>query len=208
MDYSAFGLPEPVVPTPDRPFYFVQLDKAVADAYFHEMVIVREEVTNPAVNDFGLREMIDANRDRLVVVNFIDEQSSQSARQSDLLVNALNYLAPRSGNKELMLIDVVARDVAGNKPYGASYVGMYEENTLGPDGSPKEELTLPYGLILGEELVSGHGNRLWDFSIANNAKNEIDIRENSKSIAVILSGFVEAYNRRQPETVIDLNQLK
>lgn len=181
VNYQEWDLPTPQAPTADRPYYYVKFDQATRDEYIG-----------------GPPEMSAASGDRLVVINFIDEQNGDySTRQTELLENALSYLAPKSEAKELMLVDVIVRDQAGNMPYGTTYRAYYEENTLGPDGVAKGEFTLPYGVVYGEELVAGNGNTLYDFSLYNGAQTERDVQENSRTIAVVLQGVVTAYNQKK-----------
>lgn len=182
IDYESWGLPTPQAPTADRPYHYVRFDQSVKGEY---------EGTPLMMNS--------ARPDLLVVLNFIDEQNEYSQRQTELLEGALTYLAPRSTAKELMLVDIVVRDEQGNKPYGNEYTNVYEANSLGPDGAPIAEYTLPYGVVRGEELVAGKGNTLYDFSIYANAINERDLLENSRTIAVVLQGFVTAYNRKKKQ---------
>lgn len=180
VNYQEWDLPTPQAPTADRPYHYVRFDQSIKGEYSGTPLMMNS-----------------ARPDLLVVLNFIDEQNDYSERQTELLEGALTYLAPRSEAKELMLVDIVVRDGQGNRPYGNEYTNVYEANSLGPDGASLPEYTLPYGVIRGEELVAGQGNTLYDFSIYANAKNERDLLENSRSIAVVLQGFVTAYNQKK-----------
>lgn len=181
INYQDWGLPTPQAPTASRPYYYVKFDQSTRDHYVA-----------------GPQEMGAANRDRLVVMNFIDEQNAgYSARQTELLQRALTALAPRSQAKELMLVDVIVRDGHGNMPYGSAYTSMYDHNTLGPDGQPKDDYTLPYGIVRGEEITAGDGNTLYDFSLYADAKTEADIRANSQVIAGVLLNIVTTYNQKK-----------
>lgn len=143
------------------------------------------------------------NSERLVVLNFIDEKTDGqsnprfSQMQTQVLQRTLTALAPRSRAKELMLMDIVVRDVQGNAVNWSTYEVFYEENRLGPDGSTRPDALLPYGVAYGEPLNPGSGSTLFDFALKNGVKNDADLNANAEIISGSIYNVILNYNQKK-----------
>ena len=185
-DYARLGLPVAEEPTAERPYHYMRFDAQTKAQY-------------PEANPLSALIL---NSERLVVLNFIDEKTDEqnnprfSQVQTQVLEQTLTALAPRSETKELMLMDIVVRDVQGNAENWSTYGVFYEENRLGPDGSTRPDALLPYGVAYGEPLNPGSGSTLFDFALMNGVKNDADLQASARSIFHLLDNTIEQYDQK------------
>lgn len=178
-DYAEMGIPVPQAPTKQRPYHYMRFDAKTKAQYGAASPI----------------EALPLNGEKLIVLNFLDESNRFSAIQTQVLEQTLKALAPRSENKELMLVDIAVRDAQGKDLYVADYMAFYNENRLGPNGELIDSTQIPYGVVYGEPLKEGGKRNLFDFALMNGVKTDADLNANAESIYGMLNITVKAYNR-------------
>ncbi len=178
--YEGWDLPTPSSATAERPYHYVRFDQATKNQY----------VSGPT-------EMTLANSDRLVVLNFIDEQDPRfSDMQKHILDRTLTVLAPESKTKELMLVDVVVRDAQGNTPYMGEFGNYYDRNQLGRGNTHLEDTYVPYGVVVGEAPNGKDLPFLFDFSLISQVQTNADLNANADAISLSFTGLVRGYNQQ------------
>ena len=82
----------------------------------------------------------------------------------------------------------------------AAFLALYEgENGLGPEGTPLDNVILPYGIVYGEAFREDGTHRLFDFSLLNGVRTNADLNANAEAIAASLHSLILNYNKRYEE---------
>ncbi|MBL4806487.1 MAG: hypothetical protein JKY31_04270 [Rhodobacteraceae bacterium] len=116
----------------------------------------------------GLRvsDVLYEHRNKFIILNFLHVGFNASKTQSILMRDFLKALYPVSGNKELMLIDVVAGVDGERTAFYRDYEVYYSYNTLGPRFSKRKEWALPY-TIVDDGIYRESGKPALDYTILN-----------------------------------------
>lgn len=184
-------------PTADRPYYYVRYDE-------------KTKAANPERSPLqvGLHIIGEPfHGDKIIVVNYIAENSRFSTMQTQLLQTALKNLAAES-KKPFLLVDVVAYDKNGKGIYHADTEVALQRNTLGKNNEtikldPNKDLIPPYGQIIGTSFEKGkedHVVHLMDFALMNIAGHRVSsdelLRANADDIYDAIQVAVNGYNKR------------
>ena len=190
--YTEMGLPAAQIPTAERPYHYMRFDSQTKAQY-------------PDAETITARLL---NAEKLIVMNFIDEQNPQySQMQTQVLNQTLAALAPRSQDKELMLMDVVVRDAQGNMPYVVDYELYFKDNKLGTNGQTLSDTQIPYMVAWGLGLKEGGDGRLFDAALMNGVRNDADLNENANAIAGTLFTLVQGYNQKKVAALASNNPM-
>ena len=192
LNYEHLGMFAPDEPTADRPYYHYRFD-------------ANTQSSHP---DFSPLDVATVHNDKLIILNFRDESFESGAVQDRYLRHILKPLAEASKYKEIMLVDIVARDAQQKNVYGAAYATLYDgRNEIGKDGQPLDTWMLPYGVVYGESLqdltIGAPTRRLFDFALLNNPNSDTgyiqtngDFEQNAKALHGRLDTTIQAYNQK------------
>ena len=188
---------EAQAPTTDRPYYYIRYDEKTkaADPKRIPTEVALHKINGPSHDD------------KIIVMNYLAENSKYSTMQTELLQNTIKKLAAQS-KKPFLLVDVVAYDKDGKGIYHAETAAALQSNSLGKDGQtlkvdPTKDLIPPYGIIYGESLEKdkqGRVQQLSDFALLNAAGTPVTsdalLQANVRSIVTRLVVTVKGYNSR------------
>lgn len=216
-------------PTADRPYYYIRYDEktkaanpkrsptTVGLAHTVDGNVAWDEAAKGVLSDEVIKprpgETVPEkepesmwHKDKIIVLNYLAENSRYSTMQTELLQNTIKRLAADS-KKPFLLVDVVAYDKNGKGIYHAETAAALEHNTLGKNGEaikvdPTKDLIPPYGQIAGTSFEKGKENRvvqLRDFALLNAAgtpvTNDELLQITVKSIQRALFMTVRSYNQ-------------